>query len=107
MSGAWPPAPDLESIQELVRDADVEGLIAGGAPGDEYEPEGEAMFRAIAHLATVEITSSRLLALLESIWGDSFSANDAELALRRPALLRLAGQIERFFGPEAVPRRGS
>ena len=48
MSGAWPPPPDLASIQELVAGADVEGLIAGGAPGDEYEPEGEKIFEAIA-----------------------------------------------------------
>ena len=101
MSGAWPPPPDLASIQELVREADVEGLITEGAPGDEYEPEGEKIFEAIAHLETAEITSSRILPLLERIWLDSF---EAELALRRPALMSLAGQIERFFGPEAVPQ---
>lgn len=36
MSRPWPPPPDLDSIQELVANADVEGFIADGAPVDEY-----------------------------------------------------------------------
>ena len=49
----WPPPPDKESIQELVRAADPEGLLAKGAPVDEYEPE-EAILAAIQHLNGTE-----------------------------------------------------
>ena len=57
---AWPPPPDLASIKELVRDADVEGLIEiHGAPSDEYDTEAETLHTAIAHLATSEITAGQ------------------------------------------------
>jgi hypothetical protein len=102
---SWPPPPDLESIKELVRNADVEGLIEiHGAPADEYDTEAEALHAAIAHLRTNEITVSKQLPILESIWRRNFIDDDAELALRRPALEGLAKQIARFFGPDAQPR---
>jgi hypothetical protein len=65
----WPPPPDLESIKELVRNADIEELIeVHGAPADEYDTEAEALHEAIAHLRTDEITVSRQLPILVSIW---------------------------------------
>ena len=41
MTQPWPPPPDIDSIQELVATADVEGFIAEGAPPDEYEAVGD------------------------------------------------------------------
>ena len=105
MSATWPPPPDLESIKELVRNADVEGLIEiHGAPADEYDAEAAALHTAIADFRTDEITVSRQLPILEAIWRKNFIDDDAELALRRPALEGLAQQITRFFGPEAQPQ---
>jgi hypothetical protein len=105
MSKPWPPPPDLESIQDLVRAADIEALIEiHGAPADEYEPEGKHIFSAIEHLPTAELTVPNLLPILEAIWRKNFIDNDAELALRHPALEALAEQIARVFGPEAKPQ---
>jgi hypothetical protein len=105
MSAPWPPPPDLESIQDLLRAADIEGLIEiHGAPADEYEPEGMHIFSAIRHLPTAELTVPKLLPIFEAIWRKNFIDDDTELALRRPALEELAQQISRFFGPEARPR---
>jgi hypothetical protein len=104
MSKPWPPPPDLASLQDLMREADPEGHIADGAPADEYEPEEEDLFAAIQHFATADLLASRLLPILEGIWRKSFSLDDAALAQRRPALLGLAQQIERFFGPESTPQ---
>jgi hypothetical protein len=102
---SWPPPPDLESIKDLVRIADVEGLIEiHGAPADEYEPEAKHIFAAIKGLSTPEMTVPNLLPVLETIWRRSFIPDDRELALRRPALEGLAQQIARFFGPEAQPQ---
>ncbi len=101
----WPPAPDLDSIRELVRDADIEGFIAiHGAPADEYDTEAEAFHAAIAHLPSAEITVANQLPILEGIWRKNFIDDEAELALRRPALEALATQVARFFGPEAQPQ---
>ncbi len=102
MTPPWPPPPDLESIKELVRDADIEDLIkVDGAPPDEYDTEAEACHAQIAHLPSAQITRERLIPLLEDIWRRNFTHDTVELARRRPALEDLAAQISRFFGPEA------
>ena len=104
MSKSWPPPPDLESIQMLVREADIEGHIADGAPADEYEPEEENLFTAIGQFSTGDLVATKLLPILDEIWRKSFSLDDAALAKRQPKLIALAQQIERFFGPEAKPQ---
>ncbi len=101
---AWPPPPDLASIRELVRAADPEGHIAEGAPADEYDPEEEAIFAAIAHLSTSQLNASTLTPIIERVWRDSFAHDDEALVKSRPALVALAQQIARFFGPEAQPQ---
>ncbi len=104
MSQPWPPPPDLASIQELVRAADPEGHLADGAPADEYEPEEKELFAAIQDFATADLLTVNILPILERIWSRSFNLDEQELAPRRPALLSLAKEIERFFGPESKPR---
>jgi len=104
MSKPWPPPPDLHSIQELVASADIEGFIADGAPADEYETEADELHAAIANFSISEVTTDRLLPIIEPIWRNSFNLDDASLTQRQPAILTLAQQIERFFGPEAKPQ---
>ena len=104
----WPPPPDLDSIRELVRAADPEGHIAEGAAADEYEPEEDAIFAAIAQLSTSQLVPDTLTPIIEQVWRSSFAHDDEALANSRPALLNLVHQIARFFGPEATPQvRGS
>jgi hypothetical protein len=104
MSKPWPPPPDLDSIQELVATADIEGFIADGAPADEYESEADELHAAITHFAIADVTAERLVPIIEPIWRTSFQLDDDALAERRPAILGLAEQIARFFGPEAKPQ---
>jgi hypothetical protein len=99
----WPPPPDLESIQQLVRTADPEGHLAEGAPADEYEPEEEQLFLALSPLPSSQLTIANVLPVIEAVWRSSFALDDAALDQRRPALMGLALQIERFFGPQASP----
>jgi len=101
----WPPPPDIESIQELVREADIEGLIAiQGAPADEYEPEGVQVLAAIKHLPSAQMTALTLFPILEEVWSKNLIVDESERDLRRVALKGLAEQIARFFGPEAEPQ---
>lgn len=100
----WPPPPDLPSLQELVATADVDGFIAEGGPADEYETEADALFERIQGFGTAELLTARLLPILEDIWQASFQLGPTDLEERRPKLLELAGQIERFFGPAAQPQ---
>jgi hypothetical protein len=100
----WPPPPDIESIRELVRAADPEGYLAEGAHADEYEPEEKAILEAIAHLDTSDLTADRTLPIIQAIWQKSFSLDNPAMAERNSAVLGLANQIERFFGPQAIPQ---
>ena len=104
ISKPWPPPPDLESLQDLMREADPEGHIAEGAPADEYEPEEEELYAAIGDFPTADLITTNLLPILETIWTRAFNLSASDLEKRRPALLTLAQQIERFFGPEARPQ---
>lgn len=104
VSRPWPPPPDLPSLQELVRTADIEGHLADGAPQDEYEPEEDLLFQAIHGLSTQDLVLANLLPHLERIWQQSFQLSASDLDRRRPALLSLAKEIERYFGPESQPR---
>ena len=102
---AWPPPPDLGSIQELVRNADTEGFIAiHGAPPDEYDSEAEDLFASIGRWPTDQITAANLAPVIERVWSKSFAYDDETSARAYPALLGLAQQIARFFGPEAKPQ---
>jgi len=100
----WPPPPDIDSIQELVATADVEGFIADGSPADEYETEAELIFNAVENFPTNDLIPQHILPILESIWAKSFELKEDEIAKRGPALQSLADQIARFFGPEAQPQ---
>ena len=104
VSRPWPPPPDLPSIQELVRTADPERYLAEGAAADEYEPEEHALMDVLNGLPTQEILVARILPPLEAIWQESLSLSGDQLAERRPKLLALAKEIERFFGPQSQPR---
>lgn len=104
MPANWPPPPDLASLQELLRAADPMKHLAEGAPADDYEPEEQAIFTAIQHLPTSDLLAANLLPRIEPVFQSSFSLDEDALAAIRPALLSLAKEIERFFGPEATPR---
>ncbi len=104
MSTAWPPPPDLHSLEELVATADIEGFLADGGPADEYEIEAEHLYEQIKSWSTADLTTERLLPVLEAIWAQAFALDDRGLETRRVKLRELAGQIERFFGPEAKPQ---
>ena len=60
-SRPWPPPPDLPSIQELVRTADIESHLADGAAPDEYEPEEQQLLAAIHHLPTDALVTANIL----------------------------------------------
>lgn len=104
MSASWPPPPDLASLKELLANADIEGLIANGAPPDEYDTEAEKAHATLKDWSTTDLTAPRILPFLEEIWSAAFGLGSPGLDDRRVKLRELAGEIERFFGAGASPQ---
>jgi hypothetical protein len=103
-SATWPPPPDLESIKELVRNADTEDFIANGSPTDEYDGEAKDLHTAIADFATADLIAPNILPRIEAIWHKSFAYDHDARTTGRKRLEDLAQQIARFFGPQAQPQ---
>jgi hypothetical protein len=104
MSAPWPPPPDLNSLKELFATADIERLIADECLLDEYDPEAKHFYEATTGFPSRKSAAKQTLPLLEELWVKQFMLNEEQLAQRRPALMELAEQIARFFGPEAQPQ---
>jgi len=100
----WPPPPDLDSLKELFAAADVEGLIADECPIDEYDPEAKHFYEDTKGLPTARFATEHTLPMLEQLWVKQFMLDQGQLEQRRPALMELAKQIARFFGPGAAPQ---
>jgi len=94
------PHIDLESIQDIVRAADPEGLLAAGAPQDEYEPEEDELFAELEHLPATEVTEELVHQFLVAIWESAF---DSESTPEREAgLATIVDRIVHFFGPDST-----
>jgi hypothetical protein len=94
------PRIDLESIQDIVRAADPEGLLASGAPQDEYEPEEDELFAELEHLPASEITEELVHQFLSAIWDAAF---DGESTPEREAgLSAITERVVHFFGPDST-----
>ncbi|HXB62697.1 MAG TPA: hypothetical protein VNU94_07610 [Acidobacteriaceae bacterium] len=92
------PKLDLESVQDLVRAADIEGFIADGDPADEYDPEERYLFAALASWPSSQFTKANVLPVIVEIWRKSFSLDDADLSERLSRIDELTAQIVHFFG---------
>jgi hypothetical protein len=84
---------DQESIEELFTTTDLEGLIAAGAPADEYEPEIEQLIEALARIPTGEASQSKIVDLLNEIWRKDFAATEDRLESLRPGFESLANTL--------------
>ena len=85
--------PDDESLQELFTTIDPEGLIAGGAPADEYEPEMEQLTTALAEIPTGLASKSQIIDILSNIWRSDFQATEAHLDRCRSAFEQIADKL--------------
>ena len=92
------PKLDMESVQDLVRAADIEGFIADGDPADEYDPEERQLYSTMATWPSATFIKANVLPVIIDIWRKSFSLDDADLSERLNAMDSLAAQFVHFFG---------
>ncbi len=88
---------DLESLEELIRTADIEGYLAEGAPQDEYDLEIATLLSGLHAIPPGLATREKLIALLETVWQSAFSLPPADLLERRSAFEAIADKLLHFF----------
>lgn len=86
---------DVKSINALLCERDIEGLIELGAPLDEYESEAKIIAEAVSDLTVEQRTEENILAIVTVVWAKYFELSPNELELRLPNLKDLAAQIAR------------
>jgi hypothetical protein len=89
---------DYESLDELFRIQDIEGLIASGAPDDEYEPEVERIFAALEALPRDEATVPKLVSIFDDVYKQMFGWSDDDMKRRYPDFEDIAEKVMKYFG---------
>jgi hypothetical protein len=80
----------FEDIEALLRAEDIEGLIASGAPEDEYDSEAKQIASAVASLNANEFTQANITAIIALAWAKSFNQSEQEIKQRMPAFERIS-----------------
>lgn len=76
----------FETLNEMLRTADIENLIATGSPANEYEGEAEILARAFSVLDDEEFNAENLFDILAYVWADSFELEDEDIEKREAVL---------------------
>ena len=73
-------------VARVLREADIEGLIAAGQPADVYEEQARAI-----HAALIEpwIPADMLAQKMESIWAKAYTLDDAKKGAIRALAARM------------------
>lgn len=89
----------LKEMKVLFAEHDVEGLIGGGAPDDEYDQEATDIAQKPKDLefSKTRIDHALVLKVLTDVWGRSFNLQGVELEGRRENLSKLAGRVEELW----------
>lgn len=85
-----------QTIAPLLRQADIEGYIALGAPADEYDSEAEALALAFSELNDDEATVENIVAIITESWKQSFNLGETDLGMRKSEIQNFAETIVRL-----------
>jgi len=87
-------AISLLNIQNVLHTEDVEGLLALGAPDDEYSSEAQAIADALLSVQSRKHTEADIAAVIERVWNKYFGPfSSQEISKRIPAFQRIARQL--------------
>lgn len=83
----------VSSIDTILVQEDIEGFIEAGAPVDEYQDEAAQIAAAITLMTAENFDKDNILAVVSLVWMRSFGLGEEDVALRLPALRRVAQAI--------------
>ena len=82
------------AIECILREEDVEGLIAIGAPPDEYADEARQIAEALEQLDSSNVGADRVLAIVAEVCSRMFGPFDSEEFQKRyPVYQRVARRV--------------
>lgn len=85
----------LTEFKRLFAEQDVEGLIALGAPHDEYDSEATEVAQKLKDLkSAMKVDHEAVVKVLLDVWSASFDLEGDELEQRREELTKLALRVE-------------
>jgi hypothetical protein len=85
---------NLSKILELIlKNEDIEGLIATGAPSDEYNLEAKYIAEGISKLKKDQINQETIVAIIAMVWANQFGQSPEEILLRVPSFIRVAENL--------------
>ena len=79
-----------QTIDTLLQQTDIEGLIQSGAPSDEYSSEAEIISTALNELNDDEINEGNIVAVVSEVWKTSFGLDSNGMQQREPVIRDLA-----------------
>lgn len=82
-----------QTINELLNEEDIEGMLEAGAPTDEYASESNRIASAINALAASQITEESILAIVSLAWMQDFDLDESAMRTRAEAINRVAHRI--------------
>jgi len=78
----------------VLNEEDIEGLLAAGAPAEEYEAEAKVIAEALDELQQHELVADRVIVIVSDVWTRMFGPFDEEqLRGRQPVYRRVAERI--------------
>ena len=83
----------MHNIQNILRRMDIEGFIAEGAPGAEYNDEAQAIALALTQSDIPVPETDQVALFLREIWRKSFHLDEQGLSQRQTAFRQAAAQI--------------
>ncbi len=86
--------PPLKRIREVLRRADIEGLIAIGAPKDEYDSEAQLIRQGLSETSlNATRDEGAAVAIIRDVWKQEFELDDGELDRRNEAFASAAREM--------------
>lgn len=91
--------PESASVQQVLNDEDMEGLLRLGAPLDEYQTEAEMISKAIAQVSESELSGEHLTAVVRTVWTEMFGPfSEQQSQQREAAFQRVARRLLTVIG---------
>jgi hypothetical protein len=88
---------DYAAISKLFRRADIDGLIASGAPDDEYEPEVDRIAAAIEDLPRDQASVAAIAEIFATVWAQMCGGSQEQMKRRRVEFDEIAEKVMRFW----------